>query len=596
VMDEHPHGHMSSLGFDNRPGQRALLGSWPYREEPRQRSQCELDPTKQSLFTPVITYFTLSPGNSVEFSFHLFTGSSDPHAFAPVLRESFEWFDPAYPLKPWYPLVEGADHAAHGLFHYYYDPEFRALWETCSYERYFAKNDRFQERFDMHTGFVSGIPYAFAMLVYGQQKNRPDISEAGKNVIDFCCENLTEYGTFWSKFSKEEGWTTGWPSPQTIKGSPTMGSKGGELQARTIAEATLFAARGVKRVKSAQSRDLWTRAVTKNLDYVLKVMRPDGNTGASYQIKDGSVAYWDGEEGIHWISAFIEGYRITQNEKYLQAAIKAGTFFEASVNDAYMSGAPEGSHLLVTSEDAQNATMAYTLLWEETKSEHWKDVAMKSFDLFMTFRWQYNTVFPEMTILDQYDYRTKGLDISSPNNVHLHPFGPLVLEEMVKLWETTGDSYLIRQIRNNIQGCHQMMAQADGVFDARRGMMTERWHQTPSGVPKGGTLQLAHSWCSGCLLLADNFLAEYGSVMIDGRTGELVALEALGVTGSPKAWRVMNQWKTNLTIQVVIREAHGQFLSGKIRKEFKGGTQRVSLTIKAGETVKIQWLKAKVKR
>lgn len=587
VMEEQVAGHLTAIGLDHRPGRYALVAAWPYREEPRRRetSHRDGDPTQ-----PVISFATLHPGETVEIPCWLYAGETDPHAFAPLLRETFARWDARHPLHPWFPTADGADHTAYGLFTWHYDPEVRALWEICAYDGYYGKNARQVERFEMHPAFVSGIPYAHAMRRYGMMHDRPDIADAGKAVIDFCCENLTPWGSFWGMYVKDKGWGAGWHSPEVFVADPSAPSQ--EIHPRTLGDATLFAARAALAETDQSSRDLWTRAVRNNLDYLLSVMGPDGNPGEAYSSLDGRVLENDGHAGLPWITACVEGFRLTGEATYLHAALQIAAFFQPSVADAYLTNAPEGMHWLPTSEDPMNAVMAYVTLWEETRDARWLETARQAADYFMTFRWQYNTVFPAMTQLERYDLRTKGYDISSPNNVHLHPFGPLALPEMVKLWEATGDQYLLKQTRNNLLACHQMIASADGVFDARRGMMTERWHQTPNGVPKGGTITASHSWCLGCVLYADLFVEEYGHLLLNGDTGELVALEAVDVQHTIGGWQVHNPWPRPLDLRIAVRAAQGTLT---VDHAVHAGTEdvlRVPVHIGPGATVTLDWKRA----
>ncbi|MDX2225898.1 MAG: hypothetical protein SFY92_02185 [Verrucomicrobiae bacterium] len=583
VMEESSNGHMTSIGLDNRSGSRALVAAWPYREEPRQRDMSK--PVDGDNTLPVVTFATLEPGERFSVPFWLYLGDSDPHSFNPLLRETFSWWDALHAPNPWFPAREGIDHAAYGLFTWHYDDKYSALWETCTYEGYYAKNNRHVDRFDMHTGFVSGIPYAHPMRQYGLKYNRPDIARAGRRVIDFCCRNLTPFGTFWSKFSRDNGWETGWPAPHRVGGVCTLGAGSKELQSRTLAEAVIFAARAAQTEPERESRDLWTSAVCRNLDFVCPIIEQHhGNPGQAYDGTDGSVLDWEGEEGLHWITALVEGHRLTGQARYLSAAAQCGKHFEAALRDAYMSGAPEGSHGMVTSEDPQNAVMAYTNLWQVTGERTWLDLALLAAGYHMTFRWQYNTVFPPMSQLGRYDYRTKGLDISSPNNVHLHPFGLIITPELVALWRETGDDYLLKQCRNHLLGCHQMLATHDGVFDARRGMMTERWHQTPNGVPKGGTLQLAHAWCTGLVLYADLFVLENGALYVNGQTGEIICLDALKLERHGAHWSLTNPWETTLTLRVVLRQPGGKKLIVEGRE--LAGTE---LTLSPGARVTLVW-------
>lgn len=584
VMEEQLHGQMVGIGLDNRPGCRAIVGTWPYREEPRRRDIAPLDADP---LQPVITFATLQPGETATIVFHLHAGDTDPYAFAPLLRETFRRWDAQHPGNPWFSTRAGIDHAAYGLYHWHYDPEHAVLWETCAYDRYYAKNDRHVDRFDMHTGFVSGIPYAHPLRQYGLKYDRPEMADAGKHVIDFCCSNLTPWGTFWSKYSLESGWTTGWPAAHRTQGKAVMDDSVREIQSRTIAEATIFAARAAQVEHDAASRTLWTRAVCSNLDFVLRTQRADGNPGQIYSATDGAVLDWDGDEGLHWITALVEGYRLTGQEAYLEAARLAGTYYRPGVENAYLTGAPEGTHLLPTSEDPQNAVMAYVNLWEASGDAQWLALARQAADYLMTFRWQYNTVFSPMTLLGRYDYRTKGMDISSPNNVHLHPFGLIVTPELVRLWEATGDNYLLKQTRNHLLACHQMLATEHGVFDARRGMMTERWYQTPGGIPKGGTLQVSHAWAIGLVLYADLFAQEYGQLLLDGETGELTALEAVIVSGEAAAYQVYNPWETALDLVLVARHATGTITIDAQPYHVDGSNCRIPLHIAAGTSIRI---------
>lgn len=586
IMEERSAGHMTGIGLDHRAGRRALIGTWPYREEPRQRAVAR---PGQDTLQPVITYASVAPGEVLTVSCWLAIGPPAPHAYAPILREMFSRWDARFPLHPWYPTADGAAHAAYGLYTWHYDPEEGALWETCTYDGYYGKNSRQVDRFEMHTGFVSGIPYAHALRQYGLRHDRPEMAEAGRRVIDLCCSHLTPWGTFWAKYARDEGWTTGWPSPQRAGAQPDMGSASGELQARTLAEATLFAARAALAEPDKEMRQHWTEAVCHNLDFVLAVLREDGNPGEAYSSLDGSVLDWDGEAGLHWISALVEGSRLTGDDRYLTGAIRIGAYFRPAVADAYLTGAPEGMHLLPTSEDPQNAVIAYMLLWEATADPCWLETARQAADLLMTFRWQYNTEFPAMTVLERYDYRTKGMDISSPNNVHLHPYGLIAVPELVRLWEVTGDEYILKQTRNNLLACHQMLASADGVFDARRGMMSERWHQTPNDIPKGGTLQLSHAWAVGLVLFADLWIREYGQLLVDGVTGELVALEAVSLERIGDAWHVHNPWSRAIEARVVVREAHGTLACGVHTMRVQEPLLRVPLVIPPGETIIISW-------
>jgi hypothetical protein len=150
-VDERMEGHMTGVGFDDRQGRCGLVGCWPYREEP-----CLRDSSAPNHTSPHIEFATLPAGKSVTLTFRLYEGSAEPYAFTPVLRRNFSETEAAHKLNPWFSFKEAADHAAHGIYTWHYDEEFHALWETCTYDLSYAKNNKFVDRFEMHTGFVSG--------------------------------------------------------------------------------------------------------------------------------------------------------------------------------------------------------------------------------------------------------------------------------------------------------------------------------------------------------------------------------------------------------------------------------------------------------
>lgn len=561
VMPERQLGAMTAIGFDNRAGQFALVGAWPRREEPRPRDlSCHTKVAEQVAKgeeTSEIEYTTLDPKEKKVISFWLFDGDEDPHAYSPILQETFARWDSQYEITPWYPTADAMHHAAHGLYVWHYDDEYRSLWETGHYYPSAATNPQHVHRYEMHTGFVSGTPYAHALRQYGLRFGRKDEAEAGRKLLDHICENLTPWGSFWSCYYKEGNrWGSGWHSAeewQTTPGKPSQ-----ELQARTLADATLYTARAALAEKAnLKSKKLWTDAVIKNCDFVQRIQRKDGNPGQGYDKDDGHVIYWESHEGLLWIAALVEGYRLTGEKSYLETACKAGRYYETAVRDAYIVGAPEGTRYQPTSEDPMNGIISYVNLWMETGDKLWLELAGLCGEFLMTYRWQYNAVFPALSTCGIYKMKTKGWDISSPNNVCLHPYGLGCVPEMIELWKATGDAYLMKQNANYILALHQMMPPYDGCLDAKRGMMTERYYQTQDDGGKGQIMPVAHSWCTGLILLTGLTLQDKGHLYLEEATGALFVCEAVTVRKLRGGYEITNPWMTDLTLKLVVRKTKG---------------------------------------
>ena len=193
--------------------------------------------------------------------------------------------------------------------------------------------------------------------------------------------------------------------------------------------------------------------IKSNLDFICHHQTESSNLGQNYT-PEGDVLDWDGEEGIFWIAALVEGYRLTGDKKYLQASEKAGEHYKAAVEDAYITGAPEAMHLLPTSEDPQNAVISYILLWEETGDDKWLEVAKLSAEDARTLSvtpWEKDMVGKIEKAIMTSDL---GLNPSSAGTVIRIPMPPLTEErrrDLGKVVRNEGENakIAIRNVRRD---------------------------------------------------------------------------------------------------------------------------------------------------
>ena len=511
-------GEISGLGFKGDADGTALMLNFPYAEEPVKYSFCREDGT-----APERTSTVILPAGALDFSFSTYVDERDLHAYDGLIRDLYD--DSEDETNPWLTKNDAEELLAYGLHRWHYDPEHRVLNETCAFDRYFGKNDRNLDRPHMHVAWVSGAPYAYALWRYGRSKGIQDYADAGISVLDKIAEEgVSPCGLFYAEWTLESGWGTGWnPNPEWV-------------QARTVGEATWFFVQALDFAKSQQvSRPKWESAVRSNLDTVLRAQREDGNFGSYYNVKTGVVEEWDGAAGLMWIPALLAGSKYFGETKYLDAAVRAGGHYARFVEDEYIYGAPEDVHLTPTSEDGYNAVIAYVHLYEATQDRRWLDLATSAADWTATFRWIYNTKFSENTILGRYDFRTLGGDIASPSNNHIHNYGLICHPELLRLWQYTGDTYYLSRAADHLACFHQFIAREDGDFNARKGMITEQWFHTDWTHAKGSMLQLAHSWCAGLILYADEYTREFGEVIIDAESREVYVLDTVWIKSTDEA-------------------------------------------------------------
>jgi hypothetical protein len=333
--------------------------------------------------------------------------------------------------------------------------------ETAAFDR-----DAFGDRGDrdhMHVSWVSGAPYAYALLRHGRRVGNADYVRAAESVLDHIAANLTPGGTYWAQWTAERGWTTGWHPDRT------------RLHARTLADAALFMLRAGGR---------WAASARSNVAVAVRTQREDGALPAAHHVETGAAVSWEGTAGLAWVPALVEAGEI-------EAACRAGEYY-AGFDTWY--GAPEDVDLAPTSEDGYAAVMAFVAL------EDWEN-ARRAAEWLLTFRYSYDVRFGERTLLGHYGFRTRGADQASPANQHLHAFGLVCVPEMLRLAEATGDDWYRQTTVENLACFRQFVAREDGDFDAYRGMVSERYYQTDCFQAKGMLLTLSHAWSVGVLLL-----------------------------------------------------------------------------------------------
>jgi hypothetical protein len=482
AVDEHSSLGLTGIGFAYEAGVAHLHAEFPYREAPvSYTGHAEPAP-------PLEQTHVWAPGERHTVELCVYPLPGDRHAYTPVLRERHAR-SATEPLRPWVGVAEAAELAAYGLHRWHYRPDPAVLLETAAFDREFNDNVRgLGDRAAMHVAWVSGIPYAQALLAHARRRGDAAQAEAGAAVIDHICANLAPSGTFWGQWKADRGWVGSWtPVP-------------GGLHARTLAEATLFLHRAVAAERAAGvSRDDWLHAVKSNLDVAVKAQSSDGNLGSLLHADDGRVLSRAGSAGLTWVAALAEAREL--DPAYLEAALLGGEHYAHFVHEEFLHGAPEDVDLAPTSEDGYAAILAYVALWRATEDTRWLHLARRAADWMLTFRYSYDVRFDERTLLGAYGFRSRGADQASPSNQHLHAYGLICVPEMAELAAATGDPHYLERTRENLACFRQFIARADGDFNAYKGMASERYYQTACFQAKGMLLTLSHAWSVGVLLL-----------------------------------------------------------------------------------------------
>jgi hypothetical protein len=481
----------SGVGLALLDGRPALRLHFPFREEPLRYDG------SNAPWPPEVSVHRFEPGEEVRIELALYELPADRHGYAGVLRDVHARAGRMGDVA-WVGIEEAAEIAAWGLARWHYRPDPARLVETVAFDRdsFGASGDRDA----MHVSWVSGVPYAAALLRHGRRRQRPEQVEVAAAVLDHVAAARTPGQTFWAQWTADAGWTTGWhPDPR-------------RLHCRTLGDATLFLLRAAAaESRLGHRRPLWDDAVRSNLDAILRVQRADGALPAAIDV-DGQALDWHGSAGLAWVAPLAEAAPFLDEPRYLDAAARAGAWFGRFVEREFIHGAPEDVDLAPTSEDGVVALTAYAALHRQQPAGAWLDTARRAAEWMLTFRYTYDVAFPPLSLLGRYGFRTRGSDQASPANQHLHAFGLLCLPELVQLARELDDAYLLESARENLSCLRQLVARTDGDVNAYRGMTAERYFQTDCFQPKGMLGTLSHAWSVGVLLWACECALELGDL------------------------------------------------------------------------------------
>src|SRR3954447_23535254 len=260
----------SGVGFSLRDGVPRIWLDFPYREEPIRYDG------SQTPAPPDVQTHTWQPGESVTLTYE---EADDSKAALRARSGPFE--DPA-----WVDVEEAAALAAWGLYRWHYKPDPPRLMETAAFDR--DAFGRAGDRDNMHVSWVSGVPYAYALLRHARRVGNDEYLRAAESVLDHIAENLAPGGTFWPQWTHDRGWTWGWHPDHA------------RAHARTLADATLFMLRAGGR---------WESAARSNVNVALRTQRDDGALPAAHHLDTGGAVSWEGTAGMSWIPPLAQaGY------------------------------------------------------------------------------------------------------------------------------------------------------------------------------------------------------------------------------------------------------------------------------------------------
>ena len=303
----------------------------------------------------------------------------------------------------------------------------------------------------MHVSWVSGAPYAYALLRHGRRVGNAAYVDAAEAVLDHIAGNLTPGGTFWPQWTAERGWTSGWHPDHT------------RLHARTLADATLFMLRAAGWTLVARAR----RALEPRRRAAHAARRRRAAGGAPRR---------DGRGGL--VGGHAPACRGSRRSSRPATSTRRAAPARTTRASSTWYGAPEDVDLAPTSEDGYAAVMAFVALedWETATPRRRLDA-----DLPLHLRRRLPPRHAARPPRLPHARRRPGLAREpAPARVRAGlPAGAGAARARDRRRP------LPRATRENLACFRQFIARDDGDFGALQGMAAERYYQTDCFEAKG---------------------------------------------------------------------------------------------------------------
>lgn len=191
--------------------------------------------------------------------------------------------------------------------------------------------------------------------------------------------------------------------------------------------------------KQNERNQLWYKTVKNFCDFMVSNQLPNGSFGKWWSQK-GEILEDTGTNGAYVIWILGELYKTTKDERYRNAALKAGKFYISNFieTEEYWGDTLDAN--AIDKEAGHVILRAMIILYEITGDETFLQAACKTAHFVTTWQFIYNISFPKDSKLGQRNFRTYGGTIVSVENMHTDPYILFTLD-FLWLWKYTGDAY-----------------------------------------------------------------------------------------------------------------------------------------------------------
>lgn len=154
---------------------------------------------------------------------------------------------------------------------------------------------------------------------------------------------------------------------------------------------------------------------------------------------DGDCVDQGGSIGGFLLPAFMEAYRETGVDRYLETAEKAFAFYVKRDLDQFACSAGALDTICVDKETSMPFIRAAIQLYDATGKQEYLMYARKAAYYFLSWMYFYDVLYDSETDFAVYGYHTRGGTSVSAQHHHIDPYGAMIVPDLVKLSDLTGE-------------------------------------------------------------------------------------------------------------------------------------------------------------